>query len=235
LLMCFFIGSVLCGWLIWLLLKETWISFVISAVFFLVGFGLSFVAKSRIEKTVEKQVSVTFEGRKERIDNPETPNFPLLAELSDLTNCLRLMGQKPLKLVAKRVYEQFNESEWDVSKWSFKLSEGTIIDRKLLSNPEDSFQLSVANENSEQEPHVHRRVFDIYASNSKMEIAYITNGRKESTQISGGVLIVPPNVPHQVKLHGLTFVFQAGIKGGKVNNDKELLMWEEVPLRSGMT
>jgi hypothetical protein len=55
-----------------------------------------------------------------------------------------------------------------------------------------------------------------------MEISYIRGQTKETIHISEGVIIVPPQVLHKIKLHGITFVFQASIKGGKVHDDKKV-------------
>ena len=152
----------------------------------------------------------------------QTPKFPLIAELNDLANCLDHLGNRPLKLIAEKVYKKFNEVKWDTPKWSFVQVNGIIEDKKLLSNPDDTFQFSMANGKSKQDFHVHKKIFEIYVSNSKMEIAYIRNNKEESILVSKGVLIVPPEVTHKVRLHGITFVFQASIKGAKVNKDREV-------------
>jgi len=152
----------------------------------------------------------------------QTPKFPLIAELNDLANCLDRLGNRPLKLIAEKVYRKFNEVKWDTPKWSFVQDNGIIEDKKLLSNPDDTFQFSIANKESKQDFHVHKHIFEIYVSNSKMEISYIRNNKEETIQVSNGVLIVPPEVTHKVKLNGITFVFQAGIKGAKVHKDKEV-------------
>ena len=152
----------------------------------------------------------------------QIPRFPLIAELNDLANCLNQLGEKPLKLIAEKVYRKFNEVEWDTPQWSFMQNNGIIEDKKLLSNIDDSFQFSVANRESKQDFHAHKKTFEIYVSYSKMEISYIMNKREETKQVSKGVLIVPPEVVHKIKLHGVTFVFQASIKGSKVHEDKEV-------------
>jgi hypothetical protein len=141
----------------------------------------------------------------------QTPRFPLIAELNDLANCLNQLGEKPLKLIAEKVYRKFNEVEWDTPKWSFVQNNGIIEHKKLLSNVNDTFQFSIANSESKQDFHVH-----------KIEISYIMNNRKETMQVSKGVLIVPPGVVHKIKLHGITFVFQASSKGSKVHEDKHV-------------
>ena len=152
--------------------------------------------------------------------NMEMPKFPLIAELNDLVECLKLLKQNPLKLVANKFYE--NESMWNVSKWSFVSSKGKVMDKKLLLNPEDTFQFSIADERSRQDLHVHNKVFEIYISYSKMEVTYFIDQKKETAQVSKGILLVPPNVLHKVKLYGPTFVFQAIIDRGKIHNDKDI-------------
>jgi len=62
----------------------------------------------------------------------QIPKFPLVAELSDLTNCLNQMGDRPLKLIADKVDKEFNEFEWDTPKWSYVQDNGIIEDKKLL-------------------------------------------------------------------------------------------------------
>lgn len=152
----------------------------------------------------------------------QAPRFPLIAELNDLANCLNQLGEKPLKLIAEKVYRKFNEVEWDTPKWSFVQNNGIIEDKKLLSNVNDTFQFSIANSESKQDFHVHKKIFEIYVSYSKIEISYIMNNREETMQVSKGVLIVPPGVVHKIKLHGITFVFQASSKGSKVHEDKHV-------------
>lgn len=152
----------------------------------------------------------------------QTPKFPLIAELNDLAECLNQMGEKPLKLIAEKAYKKFNEIEWDTPKWSFVQNNGIIEDKKLLSNMDDTFQFSIANGESKQDFHAHKKTFEIYVSYSKMEISYIINKKEETMQVSKGVLIVPPGVVHKIKLYGVTFVFQASIKGSKVHEDKEI-------------
>lgn len=152
----------------------------------------------------------------------KTRKFPLIAELNDLADCLSQMGERPLKLIADRVYKKFKETKWNAPKWSFVQTNGIIEDKKLLSNPDDTFQFSIANRQSKQDFHVHKKIFEIYVSYSKMEISYIRNKKEEIMQVSKGILIVSPGVVHKVRLHGITFVFQAGIKGSKVHEDKEV-------------
>lgn len=158
----------------------------------------------------------------------QTPKFPLIAELNDLANCLNQMGERPLKLIANKVYKKFNETEWNVPKWSFAQDDGIIEDKKLLPIVDDTFQFSIANSKSKQDFHVHNNIFEIYASYSKIEISLARDKkRKETMQVSNGILIVPPCVVHKVKLYGLTFVFQASTKGYKVHEDKEIKRFQK--------
>lgn len=159
----------------------------------------------------------------------QSPKFPLIAELDDLANCLNQLGERPLKLIADKVYRKFHETKWNAPKWSFAQDNGTIKEKKLLSNPDDTFQFSIANRRSKQEFHAHKNVFEIYVSYSKMEIIYLRNKREEIMQLCKGVLIVPPRVVHKVKLHGITFVFQGSIQGSKVHEDKEIGIFKFKP------
>jgi glucan phosphoethanolaminetransferase (alkaline phosphatase superfamily) len=62
LLIYFFIASIFCGWLIWLLVGKIWISFITFIVCFLIGFIVCMFAKSKIQEIVERQapIPVTF-------------------------------------------------------------------------------------------------------------------------------------------------------------------------------
>jgi hypothetical protein len=156
------------------------------------------------------------------MDNAQVPQFPLIAELGDLINCLDRMNEKPLKLIADKVCKEFKETLWDRSKWTFVQDNGIVEEKMLLPNIEDTFQFSVANSRSRQDYHIHGSVFEIYVSYSKMEIRYIKDGREHTQEVPSGVLIVPPGVMHQITLHGLSFVFQASVKGAKIREDKEV-------------
>lgn len=211
-LMYFLFTSTLSGWLAWLLSSKFPIPIIVFVSIFVAGLLLCIIPNSPLRKAVRGNEKGPLSFRKER--------FPLIAELSDLAKCLDFMGEKPLKLIAYELYE--NESTWDESKWSFVISGEKIIDKKLLLNPEDSVQFSIANERSKQDFHVHRNVFEIYVSYSKIEIIYFSDGKEKIAQVSQGVLIVPPNVPHKVQVYGPTFVFQFATQGGKVHDDKEI-------------
>jgi hypothetical protein len=127
-----------------------------------------------------------------------------------------------LKLIAEAVQPSLHESEWRDPRWNFVHDGATITDRKLLAFAEDSFQFSLANEQSRQDFHLHEKVAEIFVSNFPMELLYRKDAQEETLSVLSGVLVVPPGIVHRVKLHGLTFVFQAATQGGQVHNDKVL-------------
>ncbi len=137
-----------------------------------------------------------------------------------MAECLRLLGSRPLKLIAEAVQPVFHESGWLDGQWNFSRDGETITDKKLLAFAEDSFQFSVANERSKQDFHFHEKVAEIFVSNSPLELTYRKGNLDETLRVPSGVLIVPPGIAHQVKLNGLTFVFQVATQGGQVHTDK---------------
>lgn len=157
------------------------------------------------------------------MEQPELAPVPKAATLTDLADCLRLLGERPLKLIADAVQPALHESPWNDSLWSFSRHAGAITDKKLLAFPPDSFQFSIANEHSRQEFHFHASVLEIYVSDSPIDLIYAKDGRQQTLAVPCGVLIVPPGVAHQVKLQGLTFVFQVAIRGRQVHNDKTVV------------
>ncbi len=146
--------------------------------------------------------------------------IPKAAALADLTECLRLLGDHPLKLIAEAVQPAFHESAWADPRWGFSRAGHAVVDKKLLAFPDDSFQFSLANEQSKQDFHHHRGVLEIYISNFPIELVYERSDVEERLDVPSGILIVPPGVAHRVTLHGLTFVFQVAASGGQVHNDK---------------
>jgi hypothetical protein len=154
------------------------------------------------------------------LGQPEITAAPKAASLADLVECLQLLGNRPLKLIAEAAQPAFHESVWNDAVWKFSRSADSVADKKLLPFPDDSFQFSVANEHSKQDCHLHTNVLEIYASNFAIELVYEKGGAEERLSVPSGVLIVPPGVSHRVRLQGLTFVFQAAIGGGSVHNDK---------------
>lgn len=219
----FLFSGVLAGWLAWLLSNRFWISLISSMSIFIIGLVTCIVSNLRIRKIAQQQISVTFRKEDKEAENNCNiwmPNTPLVAELNGLVDCLKLLGQRPLKLLANKFHE--NESMWNTSEWSFVASEGKVIDKKLLLNPKDTFQFSIADERSKQDFHMHKKTFEIFVSYSKMEVVYSVEGEKKTAQVSKGILIMPPNLPHRVRLYGPSFVFQATIGGEKIHNDKEI-------------
>ena len=154
---------------------------------------------------------------------PEIAATPKAASLADLAECLQLLGPRPLKLIADAVQPAFHESCWHDPQWTFSSDAGTLADKKLLPFPADSFQFSLANEQSKQDFHLHRSVLEIYVSNFPMDLHYSTGVEEKTLGVPSGILIVPPGVSHRVKLNGLTFVFQVAIRGGNVRSDKTVV------------
>lgn len=154
---------------------------------------------------------------------PEIIAAPKAASLADLGECLQLLGNHPLKLIAEAAQPAFHESIWNDAVWKFSRSADSVADKKLLPFPDDSFQFSVANEQSKQDFHLHTGVLEIYASNFPIELVYEKGGAEERLSVPSGVLIVPPGVAHRANLQGLTFVFQIAIGGGAVHNDKVMV------------
>jgi len=148
--------------------------------------------------------------------------FPLIAQKDNLNECLSLLKEKPLKLVANSLYKKFNETKWDNPKWSFTKSKENVTNKNLLPNKDDLFQFSVANERSKQDFHYHEHTYEIYISDAKIEISYMDeNSQIIYQEIDDGVLIVPPNLRHKVRLYGFTFVLQASLDGSKgIDADK---------------
>ncbi len=148
------------------------------------------------------------------------PKMPLAADLAAMKTCLRLLGERPLKLVAEAVRPDLQETEWSQPAWTYGLDANRLTGKDLLALPQDTFQFSIADERSKQDFHSHAKVLEIYASETRLEIVYLKDGQEHGLAVEGGVLIVPPGVPHQVRLKGLTFVFQVGLEGGQVHGDK---------------
>jgi XapX domain-containing protein len=148
---------------------------------------------------------------------------PFYAEAEALRQCLHLLEDKPLKLIAgERLAEsRFTETPWDTAQWTFSV-EGGVIYKPVLLNHRDVFQFSVADASSRQDWHYHRHVFEIYVSNDPISLEYSSQstGGTSYVRVESGVLIVPPGLPHKVNLQGTTFVFQASLDGGNLGGDK---------------
>jgi hypoxanthine phosphoribosyltransferase/quercetin dioxygenase-like cupin family protein len=144
------------------------------------------------------------------------PIHPFFAEKEDLETCLDLLDKRPLKLIAPDLYD--NESKWEKDAWSFSVENSKVIDKKVLLNQRDSFQFSIANSKSKQDFHVHKSTLEIYVSDFDIEL-FLNKGETPDIKAKG-VLIIPPNVRHRVKLEGLTYVFQINQKKAKISQDK---------------
>ncbi len=131
-----------------------------------------------------------------------------------------MQAPRPLKLIAEAIQPVLHESEWREAQWSFARDGDSITNRNLLAFAEDSFQFSIADGQSKQDFHRHEKVAEIFVSNFPLELTYRTDEREQTLRVASGVLIVPPGITHRVRLHGLTFVFQAATQGGQVHNDK---------------
>ncbi|HYW42450.1 MAG TPA: hypothetical protein VE959_06310 [Bryobacteraceae bacterium] len=152
---------------------------------------------------------------------PDLPDQPLTAALGDLETCLRLLGKRPLKLIAGAVVPEFSESPWVNPEWSFSESGGQVADKKLLANPEDSFQFSIGGPESGQDYHRHDHTFEIYVSAAPIAVRFEdSEGRTVERSVANGVLIVPPGIAHRVTLTGTTFCFQAATGGAQVHGDR---------------
>lgn len=150
---------------------------------------------------------------------------PYYAEAETLWQCLQLLGDRPLKLIAdERLTEsRFRETPWDTPEWAFSV-ENDVITKPVMLNRRDLFQFSVANASSRQDWHHHRYVFEIYVSNEPMSLEYQvrSSGEIAYAEVASGVLIVPPGLFHKINLTGMTFVFQASLAGRDLSGDKVL-------------
>ena len=152
-------------------------------------------------------------------------NAPYYIERKDIADCLNDLGKVPLKLMTDSLFARpgVRETPWEHAQWGYGFEGDTLV-KPVFVLPKDVFQFSVADAQSKQEWHFHRYVFEIFLSDSPIQIAYKTDDASEvqTAQIENGVLIVPPGLAHKVTLNGLTYVFQAtlatddGIGGDKV-------------------
>lgn len=219
------LASFFFGWLIFLFTANLmWLCFS-TASSFLVGFVIVF----RYSLRARTRLDVDDEGvlllkSGQILDcrkgcGSTFPEVPLCAELENIQKCIELLGRRALKLVSNECYK--DETPWEKDRWSFTAKEDVIVDKKVLLNPKDVFQFSVASQKSVQDFHKHEEVVEIFVSDSRMKTSYGAAGREDSLEVSKGVLIVPPNVRHKVELDGLTFVFQGAARGGTVHGDKQ--------------
>lgn len=180
-------------------------AYAIALVLFVFGF-LGFAVYRR--KIAKKHVSYGY-------------THPFHAELNDLESCLNALGEIPLKLIAGEIYNRSTVKEvvWKNPKWEWT-PKGDEVKKYVLLNRRDAFQFSLANANSKQDWHMHANTFEIYVSECRIEIGYIENNKEMKLETSRGVLIVPPNIHHKVKLSGITYVFQAMLSGRRLGLDK---------------
>jgi hypothetical protein len=223
LLVYFLLGAPLVGWVIWLTLNKysgyaAAIAIGASVVVVVLGLPFCWWQQSAIKNEVSRNVRVTLES-----SPAHSLANPLVAGFAELEACLKLLGEHPLKLIAEAVQPVYKESDWVQPVWAFESENSTITSKPLLALPEDSFQLSVANEQSKQDFHFHVNVLEIYASSLRMEITYRRDGKDAVLAVARGIVIVPPGLTHKVELHGLTLVFQVALGGGQVHNDKVLV------------
>jgi len=223
----FILGTPLAGWTMWVFSGNSTTVFIVSVFVLVVGLGFSFTSAIVMRKqfSLNNPKVLRLCGKLKSMDarvlEGDFSAFPLYARMDDLCRCIQLLHGRPLKLVANKLYD--DESPWDVTKWSFTKAEGSdkVTDKKLLLNPSDEFQVSFATEKSDQQPHLHEKVFDIYISSSRIEASFEKG--KPRASVDNGILIIPPMVPHKVTLHGPTFVVQCAIKGGCVDGDKQII------------
>jgi len=214
------LGSALAGWLGWLKTESLTVLYKVGLSLFIGGSILVCIFAIWIRWRLDKgkfKSRIWLQGQGL---GDQGLGVPFFAELDRVTRCLDLIGQKPIKLISNTTYD--DEIPWKDSEWSFKKENGKIVNKKLLLNPRDLFQFSIANEQSHQEFHRHNEVAEIFASHSEMKIDYGAKGKEKDIKVSKGVLIVPPDIRHKVQLNGLTFVFQCAIEGGMVQDDKEV-------------
>ena len=170
-------------------------------------------------------VAAFFSDRKKgKSDTPKMINHfkgSYFIEQDKLEVCMSMLGQQPLKLVAPELYK--NEVVWIEPEWKFRSENGIIQEKSLLLNERDFFQFSVANEESKQDWHYHRAVFEIYLSDHEMKLEYrdsLTSRDEKEIVVKKGALLVPPSIPHRVHLSGNTYVFQASYEGDGLSSDK---------------
>lgn len=212
------LGSALSGWLGWLLTESLAVLYVVGLPLFLAGSIIVCVFATWMRWRLD---SGKMKGRiwlKEWSRWDQDLRVPFFAELDKLTECVDLLGHRALKLISDTTYD--NETTWKDSEWSFKKENNKIVDKKLLLNPRDVFQFSIANKQSGQKFHKHKETVEIFASHSKMKIYYGPKDKEKDVEVSKGILIVHPDMRHKVQLDGLTFVFQCAIEGGMVHDDK---------------
>jgi hypothetical protein len=129
-------------------------------------------------------------------------SHPFYAERQDLEQCLGVMVEIPLKLVANGTLDRpstlsrpaIKEVVWGSPQWTWQQSSGAII-KPVLLNRRDVFQFSLANASSRQEWHQHSSTFEVYVSDNPIDLDYEEQGARKNLKVNRGVLIVPPGIP----------------------------------------
>ena len=159
-----------------------------------------------------------------------TIDSPRYAESEDLRRCLALLERDPLKLIAPMMVERegIEEREWEGIQWSLEEGRsGSAMLKDILTSPIDTYQLSVADSSSRQDRHYHDTVLEIYISELPMELRYKMDADSDTWAnevVRQGVLVVPPRLPHEVELGGLTYVVQVSVTGDRIGEDKTLVV-----------
>jgi hypothetical protein len=159
---------------------------------------------------------------------------PYYAEMKDLDQCLSDLEDIPLKLVTGGTFDRrrIKEEVWKSPKWTYEKSQSgssnlgcTEIIKPVFLNRRDMFEFSLASADSKQDCHSHKHVLEVYVSDDPIDLAYQEQQdgakRVETVHVDRGVVIVPPGIPHRVKLKGRTFVFQAALVCQDLSGDKE--------------
>lgn len=221
------LAGALVGWLVRLFVSSFFVAGVVTIVIITLGLvgdvKLAYLLRHKCNLDDPEVLEIVGDDilDKRRLWDAGFPKFPLRAELDDLAKCIKLLGQRPLKLICNELYK--DESRWEGRDWTFEGTTEGVTDKKLLLNPKDRFQFSIANERSKQQFHEHKGVVEIFASHSKIGVFFVSEGKEDSLEISKGVLIVPAGVTHKVQLHGLTFVFQCTVDGYRISSDKQIV------------
>jgi hypothetical protein len=203
----FWFAAILVGVILWLSIEILWVAISSAAIVLIGGFAITFILSKKLRSRFEQFPA-------------NNTIYPLFAEQDDLESCLESLKNRPLKLIAGGLYN--DEVVWEKLKWDFQVNETRdIVNKKLLLNTKDNFQISVANQHSKQDFHLHEQLYEIYISVSKICCEYFVDGHEDHpVSISHGILIIPPGVTHKVKLSGTTYVFQCSISNCTVGGDR---------------
>jgi hypothetical protein len=150
------------------------------------------------------------------------PFQPMVADFGELEACLKILGDRPLKLIADRLYP--DERRWSARRWSFQRFGGGSLKKDLLVNRQDHFQFSVAGSASHQDFHYHSGSYESLATSKGLSFISSESGRLVSNEAGEHtILTFPPNVKHEVRLGEITFVFQASVASAKIHADKTVV------------